>query len=98
MRHKLEKYRWFADPLTEFFENCIRVTQKGYSFISTVELIDAAKKYYNDEDRQEPDRASVIRYMERRGYERTQRRLNFKRIRGYEQLHINEYEENDVPF
>lgn len=98
MHSELEKYRHFTDPLTGFFENCLRVTHHDEYFVATDDLVEAAAQYCQEEDRPKPDKSDVIRYMERRGLERVQRRVGFKRLRGFVGLQVVKYEERDVPF
>jgi putative DNA primase/helicase len=98
MHSELEKYRRFTDPLTGFFENCLQVTHRDDNFVATDDLVDAAAQYCQEEDRPKPDKSDVIRYMERRGLERVQRRVGFKRLRGFVGLRVVSYEERDVPF
>ena len=98
MHSELDKYRRFTDPLTGFFENCVQVTHRDTDFIATDDLVDKAVEYCRSEDRPHPDKHAVIRYMERRGLERIQRRSGNKRVRGFVGLRISMYEERDVPF
>lgn len=98
MYSELDKYRQFTDPLTGFFENCLQVTHRDTDFVATDDLVDMAVEYCRSEDRRYPDKHAVIRYMERRGLERTQRRSGNKRVRGFVGLRISMYEERDVPF
>lgn len=98
MHIELNKYRDFTDPLTGFFENCVQVTHRDTDFVATDDLVEAAVEYCRSEDRPYPDKHAVIRYMERRGLERIQRRLVHKRVRGFVGLRISMYEERDVPF
>ena len=98
MHFELEKYRHFTDPLTGFFENCLTVTRNGADFVPTDDIVDAATQYCRSEDRPNADKATVIRYMQRRGLERVQRRYGGKRLRGFAGLRIAKYEERDVPF
>ena len=97
-RGELDRYRRFTDPLTGFFENCLQVTHRDEHFVATNDLVDAAAEYCQEEDRPKPDKSEVIRYMERRGLERVQRRVGFKRLRGFVGLRVVSYEERDVPF
>jgi putative DNA primase/helicase len=98
MHSELEKYRQFTDPLTGFFENCLTVTRHEADFVPTDDIVDAATEYCRSEDRPNADKATVIRYMQRRGLERVQRRYRQKRLRGFAGLRIAKYEEQDVPF
>ena len=98
MHSELDKYRRFTDPLTGFFENCVQVTHRDTDFVATDDLVDTAVEYCRSEDRPHPDKNAVIRYMERRGLERIQRRSGNKRVRGFVGLRISMYEERDVPF
>ena len=98
MHSELDKYRRFTDPLTGFFENCVQVTHRDTDFVATDDLVDTAVEYCRSEDRPHPDKHAVIRYMERRGLERIQRRSGNKRVRGFVGLRISMYEERDVPF
>lgn len=98
MYSELDKYRRFTDPLTGFFENCVQVTHRDTDFVATDDLVDTAVEYCRSEDRPHPDKHAVIRYMERRGLERIQRRSGNKRVRGFVGLRISMYEERDVPF
>ncbi len=98
MRGELDKYRRFTDPLTGFFENCLEVTHRDSHFVPTDDIVEAAVKYCHEEDRPKPDKSAVIRYMERRGLKREQRRFGNKRLRGFVGLRVVSYEERDVPF
>ena len=98
MYAELVNYRRFTDPLSGFFENAVLVTYKEKDFVPTDHLIEEAKKYCGLEDRPQPDRGYVIRYMEQRGFTRSQRRYGNKRIRGFTGLKLSRYEEDDVPF
>lgn len=98
MRVELEKYRRFTDPLTGFFETCLEVTHRESNFIITQDLVDAAIDYCEDEDRPKPEKSAIIRYMERRGLKRVQRRFGNKRLRGFVGLRLVNYQERDVPF
>lgn len=98
MHSELERYRQFTDPLTGFFENCVTVTRHETDFVPTDDLVDAAAVYCKEEDRPTADKATVIRYMERRGLERVQRRYDGKRLRGFAGLRIAKYAERDLPF
>lgn len=98
MRRELDNCRRFADPLTGFFENCLEVARRETSFVPTDNLADAAVKYCRAEDRPIPDKSAIIRYMERRGLKREQRRVGGKRVRGFVGLRVVDYLERDVPF
>lgn len=98
MHNELETYKRFSDPLTGFYDNCLRITHRETDFVPTDDLVDAAVEYCRSEDRPYPDKASVIRYMDRRGLQRVQRRQGNKRLRGFAGLRIAKYEERDVPF
>lgn len=98
MTRELERYRRFIDPLTGFFENCLTVTHSEDDFVPTDALLDAAKDYCTWEERRCPDKSAVISYMDRRGLQRSQRRLGNKRVRGFVGLRITMYDESDVPF
>lgn len=98
MHSELEKYRHFTDPLTGFFDNCLKVTHRETDFVPTDDLVDAATEYCRSEDRPYPEKNTVIRYMERRGLQRVQRRQGEKRLRGFAGLRIAKYDERDVPF
>lgn len=98
MHSELEKYRNFTDPLTGFFENCLTVTRHVADFVPTDDIVEAATEYCRSEDRPNADKATVIRYMQRRGLDRVQRRYGKKRLRGFAGLRIAMYEEQDVPF
>lgn len=98
MHTELENYRRFVDPLTGFFENCIKVTHRENDFIPTEDLVDAASEYCSWEDQPSVDKLAVIRYMDRRGLQRVQKRYGNKRLRGYVGLKITMYEEREVPF
>ena len=98
MRYELDNYRRFTDPLTGFFDNCLEITNRNNHFVPTDDLVDAAIKYCLEEDRPKPDKSMVIRYMERRGRKREQRRIGNKRLRGFGGIRMVGYEERDVPF
>jgi phage/plasmid-associated DNA primase len=98
MHNELETYKRFSDPLTGFYDNCLRITHRETDFVPTDDLVDAAVEYCRSEDRPYPDKASVIRYMDRRGLQRVQRRQGNKRLRGFAGLRIAKYEERDAPF
>ena len=98
MRYELDKYRRFTDPLTGFFENCLEVTHRDKHFVPTDDLVDAAANYCRAEDRPHPAKSDVLRYMERRGLERVQRRVGNNKLRGFIGLRIVSYQERDVPF
>lgn len=98
MRYELDKYRRFTDPLTGFFENCLEVTHRDSHFVPTDDLVDAAAKYCRAEDRPHPAKSDVLRYMERRGLERVQRRVGNNKLRGFIGLRVVSYQERDVPF
>ena len=98
MRGELDNYRRFTDPLTGFFEVCLEATHRNSHFVPTEDLVEAAVNYCLEEDRPRPDKPAVIRYMERRGFKREQRRIWNKRLRGFVGLRLVSYEERDVPF
>lgn len=98
MHSELDKYQRFTDPLTGFFEQCVEVTHRETDFVSTDDVVDLAIEYCRSEDRKQPDKHAVISYMERRGLERIQRRLKYKRVRGFVGIRVTMYEERDVPF
>ena len=98
MLAELGNYSRFADPLTGFFDNCIEVTKKERDFVTTEALLEAAIDYCRSEDCPLPNKADVIRHMDRRGLQRIQRRQCSKRLRGYLGLKLVSYSESEVPF
>lgn len=98
MLGEIEKYRRFADPLTGFFENRVEVTHRDNHFLPTDDIVDAAVTYCLEEDRRKPDKSDVLRYMERRGLERVQRRFGEKKLRGFIGVKLVNYKDQDVPF
>jgi len=98
MLAELKNYKKFTDPLTGFFENCVLVTHKYSDFVPTDELMEEAIKYCQNEDRPRPEKAYLMRYMEQRGFTRSQRRFGNKRVRGFTGFKLSKYEENNLPF
>lgn len=98
MRGELDNYSRFIDPLTGFFETCLEVTHRESDFVLTDDLVEAAISYCKEEERPSPERTKVIRYMERRGLKRVQRRIGKDRQRGFAGLRLVTYRESSVPF
>ena len=98
MLAELKNYKKFTDPLTGFFENCVLVTHKDSDFVPTDELMEEATKYCQNEDRPRPEKAYLMRYMEQKGFTRSQRRFGNKRVRGFTGFKLSKYEENNLPF
>ena len=50
------------------------------------------------EDRGKIEKSHLVQYMRTKGHERTQRRINRDRVRGYANIRIVEFRDDNLPF
>ena len=98
MLQELGRYKKFIDPLDGFYEDQILVTGKETDFIPTDMLFTEAESYAMSEDRGKIEKSHLVQYMRTKGHERTQRRINRDRVRGYANIRIVEFRDDNLPF
>ena len=98
MIEELRRYNKFINPLDGFYEDKILVTADTSDFVSTDMLCREAETYASSDDRGKIEKSHLVQYMRTKGHERTQRRMGRNRVRGYANIRIVEFLDDDVPF